>query len=276
MFTKEPFYFSSIRKYVILFGTLFNNIKITRTDKTGKVTSLMKVPIGYGPKEKMLTRVIQDPDIDRQTAIQLPIMSFEITGLDYDGSRKRQTIHRIASLDPDNPSKNKYQYSPVPYNIGFSLSIYVKNAEDGTKIIEQILPYFTPDWTTTVHLIPEMNIKMDIPVILNRVSTEDTYTGDFKDRRALLWNLDFTMKAYIYGPVKKTNIIKFANTEFFAPVGNISDSIGNTDPVYYVTVQPGLTANGDPTSNAELSIPVSEISANDDFGYVYTYGYPNG
>lgn len=145
MFTKEPFYFSSIRKYVILFGTLFNNIKITRTDNTGKVTSLMKVPIGYGPKDKMLTRVIQDPNIDRQAAIQLPIMSFEITSFDYDGDRKRQTVHRIASLDASSPDKNKYQYSPVPYNIGFSLSVYVKNAEDGTKIVEQILPYFTPD-----------------------------------------------------------------------------------------------------------------------------------
>lgn len=269
MFTKEPFYFSSIRKYVILFGTLFNNIKITRTDNTGKVTSLMKVPIGYGPKEKMLTRVIQDPNIDRQAAIQLPIMSFEITGFDYDGDRKRQTVHRIASLDASSPDKNKYQYSPVPYNIGFSLSIYVKNAEDGTKIVEQILPYFTPDWTTTVNLIPEMDVKMDIPLVLNRVSTDDTYTGDFKDRRALLWNLDFTMKGYLFGPVKKSGVIKYIDVNMYVPaVEDLLSGVGNSDPVATVAIQPGLLANGSPTTNSSLSIPVSQIKSTDDYGFV--------
>lgn len=269
MFTKEPFYFSSIRKYVILFGTLFNNIKITRTDNTGKVTSLMKVPIGYGPKEKMLTRVIQDPNIDRQAAIQLPIMSFEITSFDYDGDRKRQTVHRIASLDASSPDKNKYQYSPVPYNIGFSLSIYVKNAEDGTKIVEQILPYFTPDWTTTVNLIPEMDVKMDIPLVLNRVSTDDTYTGDFKDRRALLWNLDFTMKGYLFGPVKKSGVIKYIDVNMYVPaVEDLLSGVGNSDPVATVAIQPGLLANGSPTTNSSLSIPVSQIKSTDDYGFV--------
>lgn len=269
MFTNEPFYFSSIRKYVILFGTLFNNIKISRTDNTGKVTSLMKVPIGYGPKEKMLTRVIQDPNIDRQTAIQLPIMSFEITGFDYDGDRKRQTVHRIASLDTSSPDKNKYQYSPVPYNMSFSLSIYVKNAEDGTKIVEQILPYFTPDWTTTVNLIPEMDIKMDIPLILNRVSTEDTYTGDFKDRRALVWTLDFTMKGYLFGPVKKSGVIKYIDVNLYIPsVDDLIDGVGNSNPVANISIQPGLLANGSPTTNSSLSIPVNQIKSTDDYGFV--------
>jgi hypothetical protein len=269
MFTKEPFYFSSIRKYVILFGTLFNNIKISRTDNTGKVTSLMKVPIGYGPKEKMLTRVIQDPNIDRQTAIQLPIMSFEITGFNYDGDRKRQTVHRIASLDASSPDKNKYQYSPVPYNIGFSLSIYVKNAEDGTKIVEQILPYFTPDLTTTVNLIPEMDVKMDIPLVLNRVSTDDTYTGDFKDRRALLWNLDFTMKGYLFGPVKKSGVIKYIDVNMYVPaVEDLLSGVGNSDPVATIAIQPGLLANGSPTTNSSLSVPVSQIKSTDDYGFV--------
>ena len=269
MFTNEPFYFSSIRKYVILFGTLFNNIKITRTDNTGKVTSLMKVPIGYGPKDKMLTRVIQDPSIDRQAAIQLPIMSFEITGFDYDGDRKRQTVHRIASLDASSPDKNKYQYSPVPYNIGFSLSIYVKNAEDGTKIVEQILPYFTPDWTTTVNLIPEMDVKLDIPLFLNRVSTDDTYTGDFKDRRALLWNLDFTMKGYLFGPVKKSGVIKYIDVNMYVPaVEDLLSGVGNSDPVATVAIQPGLLANGSPTTNSSLSIPVNQIKSTDDYGFV--------
>jgi len=254
---------------------MFSNINITRTDANGNITDLMRVPITYGPKEKMLARVNQDPNIDRQAAIILPIMSFEMESFEYDGNRKLQTTNRIAVIDPDDKAKNKYQYNPVPYNIKFKLSILVKNAEDGSKIVEQILPFFTPDWTTTVHLIPEMNVVMDIPLILNNVVLEDVYDGDFKDRRALTWILDFTMKAYIYGPVKTTKIIKYANTEFFiASTENITDSVGNSNPVAYTTVQPGLTANGQPTSNASLSIPVANIVASDSYGFVTNIAEP--
>jgi len=275
MLGNSPFYFSSIRKYVTLFGSMFSNINITRTDANGNITDLMRVPITYGPKEKMLARVNQDPNIDRQAAIILPIMSFEMESFEYDGNRKLQTTNRIAVIDPDDKAKNKYQYNPVPYNIKFKLSILVKNAEDGSKIVEQILPFFTPDWTTTVHLIPEMNVVMDIPLILNNVVLEDVYDGDFKDRRALTWILDFTMKAYIYGPVKTTKIIKYANTEFFiASTENITDSVGNSNPVAYTTVQPGLTANGQPTSNASLSIPVANIVASDSYGFVTNIAEP--
>jgi hypothetical protein len=268
MFSSTPFYFSTIRKYIILFGTLFNGIYISRTDKNGNVTLVERVPITYGPKDKMLARVVQDPNIDRPTATYpLPMMAFEMTGFDYDGSRKLQTINRIAVVDPDDKSKNKYQYMPVPYNINFQLSILVKNAEDGNKIVEQILPYFTPDWTTTVHLIPEMNVTMDIPVVLNRVNLEDVYEGDFKERRSMVWNLDFTLKGYLYGPVKKSKVIKFANTEFFVVKDDIVANTSNP-VVSYIQVQPGLTANGKPTSNSSLSIPVANIVATDDYGYV--------
>ena len=268
MFSSTPFYFSTIRKYIILFGTLFNSIYISRTDKNGNVTLVERVPITYGPKDKMLARVVQDPNIDRPTATYpLPMMAFEMTGFEYDGSRKLQTINRIAVVDPDDKSKNKYQYMPVPYNINFQLSILVKNAEDGNKIVEQILPYFTPDWTTTVHLIPEMNVTMDIPVVLNRVNLEDVYEGDFKERRSMVWNLDFTLKGYLYGPVKKSKVIKFANTEFFVVKDDIVANTSNP-VVSYIQVQPGLTANGQPTSNSSLSIPVANIVATDDYGYV--------
>jgi hypothetical protein len=271
MFSSTPFYFSSIRKYIILFGTLFNNIHITRINSEGEVTLVEKVPITYGPKEKMLARVVQDPNIDRQTAVYpLPMLSFEMTGFNYDGSRKLQTVNKIAVINPDDKAKNKYQYSPVPYNIGFRLSVLVKNAEDGNKIVEQILPYFTPDWTTSVHLIPEMNVTMDIPVILNSVNIEDVYEGDFRDRRSLVWNLDFTLKGYLYGPVKTAKIIKFSNTEFF--VSNTTPILANnTNPIAVtIQVQPGLLANGSPTSNSNLSIPVTEITATDDYGFVTT------
>jgi hypothetical protein len=264
----NPFYFSTIRKYVSLFGTLFNNIRITRTDADGKITDLIRVPITYGPKEKMLARVTQDPNIDKQAAMQLPVMSFEMVGFEYDGKRKLTNVGKVFVADPANPNIIKYQYNPVPYNIGFKLSVYVKNAEDGSKIIEQILPYFTPDWTTTIFLIPEMNVTMDIPIIMNNIQMQDTYDGDFKDRRALIWTLDFTLKGYFYGPVKTSKVIKFANTEFFVPSGPISSAVGVTSPSAHISIQPGLQSNGAPTSNSALSIPVADIIATDNFGFV--------
>ena len=267
----NTFYFSTIRKYVILFGTLFNDIHITRTNAAGTTVQLLKVPLSYAPKEKILTRIAADPEIDRQAAILLPRMSFEMVKMEYDGTRKLPTINRLARKDADDADKLKYQYNPVPYNLQFKLFIYVKNAEDGTKIVEQILPFFTPEWTTTVNLIPEMNIKMDIPVIMNNIDIQDIYEDDYKKRDSLIWTMDFTMKGYIYGPVKKTGIIKFANTTFYIPNvadGQLRTAVGNTDPIDRVTVQPGLTANGTPTSNVSITIPYADIEVDDDFGYI--------
>jgi len=267
----HTFYFSTIRKYVTLFGTLFNDIHITRTDANNNTVALIKVPLAYAPKEKVLAREDADPNIDRQTAIILPRMSFEMLDMRYDTSRKLNTIGRTVKKDPDSTSKLKYQYNPVPYNISFRLYVYVKNAEDGTKIIEQILPFFTPDWTTTVQLIPEMGINMDIPVVLDNINIEDSYEGNFEKRRALIWTLDFTLKGYIYGPVKKSGVIKFANTNFYIPPnvedGYLQDAVGVTNVSERITIRPGLTANGTPTSNVSQSVSLSEIEVDDDFGY---------
>jgi hypothetical protein len=251
---------------------LFNDIRITREDKNGNTVDLLKVPLSYAPKEKMLVRFENDPEIDRPFSTLLPRMSFEMINLEYDNSRKLHTVGRSVVKDT-NTSKLKYQYNPVPYNINFRLYVYVKNAEDGTKIIEQILPFFTPDWTSTVKLIPEMEITMDIPIILNNISMEDVYESDFKQRRSLIWTLDFTLKGYIYGPIKKSAIIKFANTNFYLPSvpdGQLNTAIGNTPVSEKITVRPGLTANGTPTSNVSQSVPLSEIEATDDFGFIIT------
>jgi len=262
-----------MRKYVTLFGTLFDRINITRTNNTGHTTQFIKVPITYSPKEKMLARVGADPNLDRQTATPtLPLMAFEMTDIRYDGDRKISSVRKHAVVNSANPETLKYQYVPVPYNFGFRLHIMVKNAEDGSKIVEQILPYFTPDWTTTVHLIPEMEITMEIPLILNTISQDDVYDGDFKDRRSLTWTLDFTMKGYIFGPVKTGKIIKFANSVFYTPQGatdgELYKYVGNTSPVAFLQTQPGLTPSGAPTSNAALSVDPHLITATSDFGYV--------
>jgi len=274
----SPFYFSLIRKYVILMGTLVNNIRITRTDKAGNVTSLLKVPVTYAPKDKMLARVLQDPNIDRQSAtIPLPLISFEMGRMTYDGTRKLNTINKVSVKDATDSNKVKYQYNPVPYNIEFKVYIYAKNAEDGTKILEQIIPYFTPDWTTTVNLIPEVEVTMDIPIILNNISYSDNYDGQFKDRRAIIWTLDFLLKGYIFGPVKKAGIIKFVDTKFYLPEiadGKIPDVVGQLPVVERVTVQPGLASNGAPInyfggpSTSTGTIPYNEIEVTDDFGFI--------
>jgi hypothetical protein len=271
-----PFYFGLIRKYVILMGTLLNQIRITRTDKTGNVISLLKVPITYGPKDKMLARIKQDPGIDRPTAmLPLPMISFEMGKMSYDGTRKLNTIGKMSVKDNSNISKFKYQYNPVPYNIDFKIYIYAKNAEDGTKIVEQILPYFTPDWTTTVKLIPEMEITMDIPIILTNITQTDNYDGDFTKRRAIIWQLDFVLKGYLYGPVKNSGIIKFIKTNFYIPTtDNISDGVGVTPVAERITIQPGLNANGEPINYTGRpnpntgTIPYVEIESDDDYGFI--------
>ena len=257
-------------------GTLLNNIRITRTNSSGSTTALLKVPITYGPKDKMLARIKQDPGIDRPTAIApLPMISFEMGKMSYDGSRKLNTVGRSSVKHDTLPNKFKYQYNPVPYNIEFKVFIYAKNAEDGTKIIEQILPYFTPDWTTTVNLIPEVEVTVDIPIVLNNISYSDNYDGEFAERRAIIWELDFLLKGYFYGPVKSSGIIKFIKTNFYIPTTNTAaEGVGVTPLAERITIQPGLDANGNPITyygqpNTNLgTLPYAEIEADDDYGFI--------
>ena len=269
----DSFYFSLIRKYVASFGSLFNNIAILRTDSTGSTTEIIKVPITYAPKEKMLARVTGDPNIDRQSAtITLPVISFEMVGLDYDSSRKLTTINKISKVSANN-SVMSYQYNPVPYNLTFKLSILSKNIEDANKILEQIIPYFTPDYTLTLEIIPEMSLKLDVPIILKSITPIDTYDSSFVDRQTIEYTLMFTMKVNFYGPIKSNSVILFTNTRFYTPTvpdGSLPDAVGNSNVVSYITIQPGLTPNGQPTSNSHLTVDAYSIKATDDFGYITT------
>lgn len=263
------FYFGLIRKYVIVFGTLFNDIHITRSAPDGSRDQLIKVPLSYSPKEKMLTRLLSDPDIQRETAVLLPRISFEMVNIEYDPSRKLNSLGKVARTS-DDPNKLKRQFNPVPYNMDFQMQIYAKNAEDAAKILEQIIPFFTPEWNTTVSLVPSMNLTMDIPIILNSFNVDDRYTGDFKERRILIWTLNFTLKGYFYGPVKNNAVIKFANTNFYTP-DDVNSPSANIGPIDRVTVRPGLDANGNPTSNSQISIDFSLIEATDNFDYITEY-----
>ena len=265
------FEYDLIRKYVVLFGTMFNDIYIRRTDSSGQPLQTIKIPISYSPKEKMLARIDADPNLNRPYAITLPRMAFEMTGMYYASTRKLQTVNRQVKYQTDEASRAKYQYVPVPYDFMFNLYIMVKNAEDGTKILEQILPFFTPDWTATVNLIPEMDVKSDIPLVLQTVNVEDTYEGNYDTRRSLTWTLGFVMKGYVYGPIKKSGLITLANTNFFATAG--SEEMGNantSDKDITVTITPGQDANGNPTTNSAVTVDRNEILANSNYGYIIT------
>jgi hypothetical protein len=258
------FYHQITKGYITAFGRLFNDITIDRKDSANNLVTRVKVPIVYANKDKLLTRVMADPPIDKKAAIVLPIISFELTGLRYDGQRKLQTMKKIA-IESDDPNKAKFVFAAVPYDLSFSLYVYAKYAEDTTKIIEEMLPYFTPGYSPTIRLVGPMDLKYDCPVITSgEVSIQDDYDGSFIERRTMVWQQQFTVKGYYFGPVREKPIIKYSITNFFADVPGFDTS----DPAGTVTVTPGLTANGEPTSNGEISVDVNTIFATDDYGFV--------
>jgi hypothetical protein len=193
------FYNRALRKYVIGFGNLFNDITLVRYNPDYSEAQRMIVPIVYAPKEDYVTRIETDPHLDKKTQITLPRMSFELLGFNYDSSRKQNTnVKNFAQTATGLVS----QYNPVPYNFDFNLYLYVRNIEDGTQIIEHILSYFTPDYTMKLNMIPEMGIVKEVPVILNSTSQDIDYEGNFeRDTRVIIWTLTFTVKGYIYGKI---------------------------------------------------------------------------
>ena len=262
----------SLRKYIIVFGTVFNDIYINRLSNAGEVLQTLKVPLTYGPKDKVLSRLEQSPRLDNQVGIILPRISFEMTTMEYDPTRKLNTLNKLTkqSTNAGTDDEVKYQYQPVPYDMQFEMNILVKNAEDGTRIVEQIVPYFTPDVTVSVNLVPEIDGPRDIPIILNSITSQDEYEGSFEQRRALIWTLSFTMKGYLYGPTKKSKLIKLAETTFRLPEDVETGNTDNTANTIVVASRPGLTANGQPTTNTALSISYEDIKSTDNYSIINT------
>jgi hypothetical protein len=212
----EYFYNEILRRTIISFGTLFNDLEIKHTDSSDNTTSIIKVPLAYGPIQKFLARLEQSPDLNKSTAMSLPRMSFEFTGLTYDQTRKVTTTQQFTVKDPDNDTGVKKAYMPVPYNMQFELSIMTKLNDDALQIVEQILPYFQPAYNLTVNLVGSITEKRDIPVVLENITMQDDYEGDYKTRRVLLYTLRFTAKTYLFGPVSSatSDIIKSASAAF--------------------------------------------------------------
>ena len=247
------FYNQSFRKLIIAFGQIFNNVVIQRTNSTGGVTARIKVPLAYAPKEKFLVRLDQQANLEsREFATTLPRMGFEITGLAYDSSRKLTRVQKYSKVKSgEDGKKMNYNYSPVPYNISMNLYVFTATAEDGLQIIEQILPFFQPDYTVTVNVVPDLDIKRDIPIVLGNIGYEDTYDGEFTNRRAVIYTLSFTAKTYLFGPMNNQGVIKQTQADLY------SDTDTTSKREERIVVVP------DPTS----------ADADDDFGFTTTISF---
>tara|TARA_Y100000817_G_scaffold291709_1_gene263433 strand:- start:46 stop:588 length:543 start_codon:yes stop_codon:yes gene_type:complete len=176
----QQFYHETMRKVVVAFGTIFNNIHLVRKDNNGNTIQTMKVPLAYGPREKFLVRLREDADLTKQVAVTLPRIGFEIRGLSYDATRKLNRVQRFKKVKTGNTKQLDTQYMPVPYNVDFQLYVMAKQSDDALQIVEQILPYFQPDYTVTINDNADMGIKRDVPLILNSVGYEDNYEGEFQ------------------------------------------------------------------------------------------------
>lgn len=346
-----------IRKYVISFGTLFNNIKLMRSDETG-VQQWISVPLSFSSKEKWMTR-LSDPNASQQISITLPRLGYDLITMTYAPERKLNTMNRHVAKFTSNSTHVNTMYEAVPYDFQFAVYLYSRNAADAANIIEQILPFFTPEFTLTINNLTDLDIDTDIPIRIDGVSKEDMYEGAFETARLLIWTLDFTLKGVLYGPTQNSKIIKKAYVDFFIPssyiryhkgtlaanstsnsvvflqantstrtsniynnfgkieilsgpaTGNIRSIIAHNGDSQTISVNafsstpldtwkyviayraerdtnitldqlsrvptasriytiPGLTANGDPTTNSSLSVSESLIEADDDFGIIQT------
>ena len=250
----QQFYHETMRKIVVSFGTLFNNIQIVRKNSAGTVVQAMKVPLAYGPQQKFLARLNADPALGAKVAVTLPRLGFEMTGITYDPTRKLNRVQKFRKVktSANDADKLDTQYMPVPYNINFTLYAMAKNSDDALQIVEQILPFFQPDYTLTINDMADMGIKRDVPIILNDVSYEDNYQGDFTERRAIIYTLGFTAKFYLYGPVTSSSVIKTVQVDQYT---NLPDQSPKREQRYTVTPSPA-------TSDAD-----------DDFGFNETTSF---
>ena len=259
----EYFYHEILRKTVVSFGTLFNNISIKHKNNSGDIVSEIKVPLAYGPTQKFLARLEQSPDLNKPVQMTLPRMSFEFIGLNYDAQRKVTTTQTFITSSTSNKTQEKKSYMPVPYNMEFELSIMTKLNDDMLQIIEQILPFFQPSYNLSVNLVEEIGEKRDIPIILGSITMNDDYEGDFTTRRALIYTLRFTAKIYLFVPISSASqdVIKKVSIGYISASSSGSDAkSGGRDLVY--SVEPSATTNYTVTLVTSL---VGDVSKTDSY-----------
>jgi hypothetical protein len=236
MFKNTQFYHEHIRKAIVAFGMIFNNIRVERRTTAGEIAQVMRVPLAYSTKQKFLSRIALIPDAESrgEVAIVLPRMGFEIQQLTYDPSRKVSPIQRNKAVgEGEDANTIRSSYVATPYNMSLALYVFAKNQEDGLRIIEQILPFFNPDFNITVNELPVLGIKRDIKITLDNIDYDDTYEGDMADRQSIIWTLNFTMRLNFYGPVTNSGIIKesiaklYENEDLSAVRVRSTSTVGN-------------------------------------------------
>ena len=253
------FYNQAVRKTVISFGTLFNNIELKKI-VDGQVMEVEKVPLAYGPKQKFLYRLQGNPTDGKKVAITMPRIYFEMTGIDYDPSRKTPATQKYKTVINDEGNEVRTQYVPVPYNISFEVGILCKSQDDGLQILEQILPFFQPSFSMSLKFIPDMDEVRDVAVVLNNVDFEDDWEDDFSTRRSITYSMQFTCKSYIYGPYTKADVIRKSR---------IIETIGDTN-VNKRQVELSYTPKAKTDINQDGQITAADdalVTADDDFGF---------
>lgn len=254
-----------IRKCVVGFGTLFNNIEIRKLNEDGSVYQRMKVPLAYGPRQKFLARLSEQPDLGRPNAITLPRMSFEMKGISYDPGRKQSPVQFcLTNADGEGLKKT---FVPVPYNLEFELNILAKTQDDALQITEQILPFFQPSFNLSIELVKEAGIVRDVPIIMKDIFFNDSYEGDFTTRRSLVYTIKFTLKTYVYGPTTDTGLIKKAIVKEFSTT---DVTTGDRYRQYEVTPKALEDKNNDGVID---TIDDSLLMPGDDFGFNETSSY---
>jgi len=252
------FYHERIRKSVALFGSLFNNLYVLRKDSSGAVINQMKVPLSYGPKQKFLERISQVPSLtdNQNVSIKLPRMSFEIIGINYDATRQLQKNNNFTQASSSINSRNRFN-AFVPYTISFQLSIYAKNQDDALQVVEQIFPYFSPQYSVTIKPITAYpDLKEDVPILLTGVSFTDDYEGSQEQRRTIIYTLDFDMKANFYGPITSQAVVRKVDANIY----QIDNGLNDSDVALET-----ISITPDPTSVIGL--------ADSDFGFTETITY---
>ena len=257
------FYHEIIRKTVISFGTLFNDIHVRHQDSTGKDISQIKVPISYGPKQKFLARIQQQPELNKATQISLPRISFEMNNIQYDPSRKSGISQTFKASDS---GKLKKVFMPVPYNLGFELNILTKLQDDSLQILEQILPFFQPGFTLTIDLVDQIGEKRDVPMVLENIAFTDDYEGNFETRRALIYTLSFTAKTYMFGPIADSTegLIRKVQVDYYS---DTDTRTANREMRYRVESTAKKDYNDDQVIDAADNML---IEPGDDFGFTET------
>lgn len=256
------FYNKIITKHVVAFGTLFNNISIKKQDKSENDLSIFKVPISYGPVQKFLARIEQDPNASRKIATTLPRMSFEMVSIDYDGTRKSSVIQKFKTASATDRTDIKNVFMPTPYNIQFELNIMSKLQDDVLQIVEQILPFFQPSFNLSINFIPQINEIKDVPIILNRINFRDNYEEDFRTRKIINYTLTFTLKTYLYSeiPSDQDGLIKKVQVDY------ATDALKSAKrEIRYTSTPKALQDYNDDNQINSLDDPFIELG--DDFGF---------